>query len=516
MVMYPLLRQVIGYRGKGGPIGGLILDPKDDYAEKVIELAACYGRRKDVVIVGLDSDVIYNPMQNILRASARAHAIAALIEQTSGKEWNPYWKRAYSNAINFMIELCELAYDYVTLKDVADLMTRPDVLEKTLADARRRIYGETYYLITQEEYRKRDKTAKKYATQFLETTGEAAPWDKKCWKLPHSYALIRWFEQYQVPHATVHPATGLDPRREQVLGAVEDWYTHRWQEHDSVMKNGIVESAVNLLSIFSLDPDVRRLFCPDKETWLNDPKVLRSFAEGIEAGKLYVLRFPTVRDAQLARMLAIMLKLDFEQAVLSRLEKIQQAPERDWPYVLMMVDEFGDVVTAGANEPVGDDNTFRKGRASKLIPIVAFQSWTSLSSALQGVSWRDTVGHLRTKIICAQADEENAAISSGMCGKRIRHRRSVTIQEQGQDARRGMLTWMLESAKSSVGLTTGYTETVEPLFDTTVFLSGLRNGEAICLPYDGRTVEPPTRLYLKPEFESVEESYFEQVEAGKI
>ena len=54
-----------------------------------------------------------------------------------------------------------------------------------------------------------------------------------------------------------------------------------------------------------------------------------------------------------------------------------------------------------------------------------------------------------------------------------------------------------------------------PRFEPTAFL-GLKNAQAIVLPYDGVSPGEPTYCYLKPYYLDLNSSYFEQVERGQL
>ena len=80
----------------------------------------------------------------------------------------------------------------------------------------------------------------------------------------------------------------------------------------------------------------------------------------------------------------MMLKLDFQRAVLQRIPKIAADPERTWRDLLFVCDEYHAFATVGETDPTGDERTFALSRQARLIPIVATQSISSLRSALPG------------------------------------------------------------------------------------------------------------------------------------
>ena len=103
------------------------------------------------------------------------------------------------------------------------------------------------------------------------------------------------------------------------------------------------------------------------------------------------LNFPVAMNPGLARAIGVLLKLDFQRAVLQRIPKIAANPERPWRDLLFVADEYHAFATVGETDPTGDERAFALSRQARLIPIVATQSVSSLRSALAG---RRGVAHL--------------------------------------------------------------------------------------------------------------------------
>ena len=120
----------------------------------------------------------------------------------------------------------------------------------------------------------------------------------------------------------------------------------------------------------------------------------------------------------LARALGVMLKLDFQRAVLKRIPKIAAAPDRGWRDLVFICDEYHAFATVGETDPTGDERTFALSRQARLIPIVATQSISSLRSALPGdESWRTLMQCFRTKLFLATSDEFTAKAAAELCGR---------------------------------------------------------------------------------------------------
>ena len=139
--MYPFAEQILSYKAADRTkcIGGLILEVKGDFCHKVHSILKKHNREEDYVEISLESDYRYNPLHNDLDAYALAYSIASLLNNLFGRGKEPFWQQAYTNLVKFIILLHKVAYDYVTLFDVYECTISPDVLERKIQDAERRL-----------------------------------------------------------------------------------------------------------------------------------------------------------------------------------------------------------------------------------------------------------------------------------------------------------------------------------------------------------------------------------------
>ena len=136
-------------------------------------------------------------------------------------------------------------------------------------------------------------------------------------------------------------------------------------------------------------------------------------------------------NAGLARALGVMMKLDFQRAVLNRVPEMETHKERYFRQVLFICDEYQHFATVGENEPTGDEKFFSLSRQPRCIPIVATQSISSLKSSLPGDTWRSLLQTFRTKIFLALSDDFSAQTASELCGKEDRLKVSYNFSESG-------------------------------------------------------------------------------------
>ena len=196
----------------------------------------------------------------------------------------------------------------------------------------------------------------------------------------------------------------------------------------------------------------------------------------------------------LARILGVMLKLDFQRAVLRRIPQITANPERVWRDVLFVCDEYHAFATVGETDPTGDERTFALSRQARLIPIVATQSISSVRSALPGdESWRTLLQCFRTKVFLATSDEFTARNAAELCGRRDRLKPQYSISESGRNAHISLLTGRPTADRQSLSASKSYAPHHEHIFAPRVFTQ-LQNAQAIVTPYDGINPLPPQVL----------------------
>ena len=359
-------------------------------------------RAEDYIEISLDSEYRYNPLHNDLDAYALAYNIASLLNNLFGKGKEPFWQQAYTNLVKFIILLHKVAYDYVTLFDVYQCAISPRLLEERIREAEEIIHGTPL----------RGHHAEGLWRAHRGPAGLGFVHDQKedRYLAPATPQLRETLQERGIPLRvpTVHDPAQADPEKLEQLEAVKRWFNDDWQRIEPKLRTSIVEGISVFLSLFDDNPKVKRVFCPPKECYdpqknANDQfgKPLPSFSWLIENGKVCALNFPIGMNPGLAKALGVMMKLDFERAVLNRVPEIEAHPERYFRQVLFLCDEYQHFATVGENDPTGDEKFFSLSRQPKCIPIIATQSISSLKSALPGETWRTLLQTFRTKIFLA-------------------------------------------------------------------------------------------------------------------
>jgi hypothetical protein len=514
--MYPFAEQLIAYKAQDEAkrIGGLVLEVKGDFCHKVRGILERYERADDYIEVSLHSEYRYNPLHNDLDAYALAYSIAALLNNLFGKGKEPFWQQAYTNLVKFIILLHKVAYDYVTLFDVYECAISPEVLEKRIEEAEKKL-SKFFLEVTPETYTAWVSDLKAFSFELDKP--------KDVYRAKAVTELCDMLRNKKIPFQfSSDSSSDRDFRKWEQLEAVKRWFHHDWKRIEPKLRTSIVEGISVFLSLFDDNPDVKRTFCPPAECY--DPvanadhrygKPLPSFTWLIESGKVCALNFPIGMNAGLARALGVMMKLDFQRAVLNRVPEMEAHRERYFRQVFFICDEYQHFATVGENEPTGDEKFFSLSRQPRCIPIVATQSISSLKSSLQGDTWRSLFQTFRTKIFLALSDDFSAQTASELCGKEDQLKVSYNFSESDHDARVSFLSGKALSNRANVTASKSYNTRTDYRFDMKTFTE-LKNAQAIAIAYDGLNPLPPMFCYLKPYFNDVNRSYFEQLARGEL
>ncbi len=516
--MYPFAEQILAYKAddKEKRIGGLVLEVKGDFCKKIKEILVKHERVEDYIEIGLGSQYRYNPFQNDLDAYALAYSIASLLNNLFGKGKEPFWQQAYTNLVKFIILLHKIAYGYVTLFDVYECAISPDILEKKIQDAERRLEERYFLLVSAPDCRVHISELKLF--EFVQDDS------LEMFRANDTPGARRFLESKSIDFECLSEAgfDKVDTDRQEQLQAVKRWFYNDWRRIDPKLRTSVVEGISVFLSLFDDNPVVKRTFCPPPECY--DAKAnadyrfgrpLPSFSWLIETGKVCCLNFPIGMNPGLAKALGVMLKLDFEGAVLNRIPAIEANTDKYLRQVLFLCDEYQHFATVGENEPIGDEKFFSLSRQPKCIPIVATQSISSLRSTLPGESWRTLMQTFRTKIFFATSDDFSAKTASELCGKEDQLKISYSISESGHDAQISLLTGQAISDKANITASKSFYPQSDYRFDMKTFTE-LKNAQSIVIAYDGLNPMPPCFCYLKPYFNDPNKSYFKQLAQGAL
>ena len=315
----------------------------------------------------------------------------------------------------------------------------------------------------------------------------------------------------------------VSPEKKEQLEAVKRWFNHDWRRIEPKLRTSIVEGISVFLSLFDDNPAVKRTFCPPAQCY--DPqanadfqygKPLPSFTWLIENGKVCALNFPIGMNAGLAKAIGVMMKLDFERAVLNRVPEMEAHPRPPLPG-----GAYSCVTSTSISQP-SVRASLRAMRSSSASPDSrsAFPLSLHKASVLSSPLCPVTLGArflqtFRTKIFLALSDDFSARTASELCGREDKLKVSYNLSESGHDARVSLLTGKALSHKSNITASKSYNTQVDFRFDMKTFTE-LRNAQSVTIAYDGTNPMPPMFCYLKPYFNDANKSYFRQLADGEL
>jgi hypothetical protein len=440
--MYPFTDQLLGFRATDAEAkaSGLVLEVKGDFCNKVRKILRQRGRANDYIEISLDSEWAYNPLQNDLDGYALAYGIASLLNNLFGKGKEPFWQQAYTNLIKFIIILHKVGFGYVTLFDVYESAISQEVMERKMKEAEQNVLGKSILTVSREIFQSQ-------ARELIEVGFDAS-------ETGESYRAIDSAQAREtLQKLGIEPSVqyeggpdGVDQDRKEQLDSVKRWYNGDWKNLDKKLQTSIVEGISVFLSLFDDNPRVKRTFCPPSQVCaqadaaVSGRKPLPPIATLLEQGKIIALNPPVSMNPGLARAIGVMLKMDFQRAVLNRIPHIAANPDQQWRPVIFICDEYQHFATVGENEPSGDEKFLALSRQAKCVPIVATQSISSLKTTLPGDTWRTLLQAFRTKIFLALSDDFSAKIASELCGQDEKWRVNYNISESGHDSRISYLT----------------------------------------------------------------------------
>ena len=470
--MLPFAEQILAFQASDQDkrIGGLILEVKGDFCRRVKQILERHGRSEDYVEISLDSEYCYNPLHNELDAYALAYNIASLLNNLFGRGKEPFWQQAYTNLVKFIILLHKVAYDYVTFFDVYQCAISPPLLEERVAEAEDIILGRHYVALTPHVYGER----------VADLAGLGFQHDQKedRFLAPRTAELREHLKARAIPFEsrTILDPSQADPEKLAQLEAVKRWLYDDWKRIEPKLRTSIVEGVSVFLSLFDDNLKVKRVFCPRKECYDAGQNVanrfgkpLPSFSWLIEHGAVCALNFPIGMNAGLAKALGVMMKLDFERAVLNRVPKMEAHPEQYFRQVLFLCDEYQHFATVGEaiRLEMRNSSVFRASQN-------AFPSSRPKASARSGRLFRARAGapcfrRFVPRFSC-RCPTISPPTASDLCGREDQLKVSYSLSESGQDSKVSWLSGKALSHKANLVASKSYNTHSDYRFDMKTFM----------------------------------------------
>ena len=527
--MRPFAQQLLSWQSADPQkrAAALVLEVKGDFCHDIRADLEDAGRGDDYIELALGGRWQWNPLATAMDSYSLAYTVASLLNQLFGKSKEPFWQQAYTNLIRWLIELHRaLPGQWVTFRDLYHCAIDPKRIGAKIKQART-LDGPpatSFIVIPARHLGRHADPLTNYAWQPAGGERVRTSYDQELLDTLASLSI----------QATVEDNRRPPSEHAQRVAAIERWYRYDWLQLDPKLRTSIVEGVSVFLSMFDL-PDVARVFCPaapqppvpvPDDLPPPPPGATLTVATGllqrlpplqqlIESGKVIALNMPAGANPALARTVGVLLKNAWLQTLLSRPPQIKAHPNRYFRPAVFLCDEYQSFASVGEDDPAGDEKAFALTRQSRVIPIVATQSISSLKSVLSGQdAWRTLLQTLRTKVFLSLSDDSSAELASNMCGKVLRLSPSYSFTESAKPGF-SVITARAGGAKGTLGTSKSYREQREPLFHPRAF-SLLENCQAIILPYDGTNAQPATRVYLKPHYLPRDRPYWRAREAGQI
>jgi type IV secretory pathway TraG/TraD family ATPase VirD4 len=235
----------------------------------------------------------------------------------------------------------------------------------------------------------------------------------------------------------------------------------------------------------------------------------------IEQGRVVGVNFPAAMNPSLSKILCTMIKADFQKAMLNRIPKMDEHPDKHFRPVFLVVDEYHLLCALGGNSNDGDEHFFSLSRQSKCIPILATQSITSLKTATGGGdTYKTLLQAIRTLISLATNDLDTAKHIADYIGRMDKIKTNYNISESAQDATVSQLTGHTVGNKSSMSHAISYSTQKEHVFEPHEIIQ-LPNAVAVAMIYDGEQARSQA-LFTIPYYTSKQKTWHEKQAAGEI
>ncbi len=135
-LLYPITKQLISYNSDNykDKIAMLILDVKGNYYKQVIEYARKYNRLDDLIIIEVNSNIKYNPLDKPhLKPQVLANRLITILSLFSTNNSDSYWLDKSEQVICECIKLCRLYNNnYVTFEEIHKLIMYPQYYKEKI------------------------------------------------------------------------------------------------------------------------------------------------------------------------------------------------------------------------------------------------------------------------------------------------------------------------------------------------------------------------------------------------
>lgn len=436
-IIRPALSQLLEF-GANDPslkVGGLIMDYKASLVAPVVAVCNEAGRSDDLIIIGPKHNYRWNPIHSPeLDPKTIAGRLLAVLENVSGQsnQGDQAWiASGVGNILEHAIGIIRTLDGYVTIADIHHFVTALDAVVSS------------------------SDTPAEAAKAMLDTM-----------------------------------TSSFNPNSQEQAEQVEWHKTYFVTEFSNTDKRyrAIFMSEVSRITTYFADPQYKSRFSPAEA----DIDFL-GFDDAIQNGKLVVLDCNADIYGILSTALAVVLKLSYQRAMLSRPVRARE----DTTYnntrpMCLIIDEAQEYVSTG------DAQFLALSRESKAVVMFATQSRHSLVAKMGEDKTKVLLASLRSRIWLALSDAEDCELAAKHCGQQWGDVKSTNISESvvgAGMAQGGSLIGDATTVAQSQSFSSQKINIIEPLeFSTLPAFTGIAS------IFNGTTVLPPVRVLLKPYF----------------
>ena len=265
------------------------------------------------------------------------------------------------------------------------------------------------------------------------------------------------------------------------------WFNDDWQTHRAEAAH--VHRRRDLRLPFSLrrQPESEESLLPEEGVLrprrttptISYGKPLPSFSWLIEKGKVCALNFPIGMNAGLAKALGVMMKLDFERAVLNRVPEIEAHPRAAFPAGALPLRRVPALRNRGRKRPHRRREILQPLAPAEVHPHHRHAEHQLAANprcpAIAGARFFQT---FRTKIFLALSDDFSARTASELCGREDQLKVSYNLSESGHDSKVSLLTGKAVSHKANITASKSYNTQSDYRFDMKTFTE-LHNAQSV-------------------------------------
>ena len=277
------------------------------------------------------------------------------------------------------------------------------------------------------------------------------------------------------------------------LNACLDFFEKEFEALDQRTKAILISEITRMTNTFVSDYDVMSCFCSPKEKL-----TFTGFEEVIKKGKIVVLNMNISEYANLSKIIATYLKLDFQTEVLTNLSNNNIFP------TAFICDEYDKYASKT------DAEFFSLSREAKCMNIVSTQSYSSLKNTLRDDSFvKVIVQNLINKIWFRTDDIFTIEEAQKQLGKEEKTRISKSVSENAKETNFSYISNTLNSENSNISESISTYIQNDYIYESNYFTQKLETFQALCFLSDGHKIYPPCKLQMIPYFKNERSFYYE-------